>query len=136
MPPAFRPIVPRNLDIANATGLAGKLLRAMNDMGADIVADMGKYPTQAAGVTYVRTDELLQSWSSSGPQKKGIDIVVKVGSRAKHAPFVQGWKTRRPSAERQRKLFASYNWQSIEDVSDKVIKDAQPKIQALLAGKK
>lgn len=136
MPPAFRPIVPRNLDIANAQGLAGKLLRAVDRMGRAIVDDLQKRPPQNPAVKYVRTGELEGSWSSTEPQKKGIDIVVTVGNRAKHSPFVQGWKTRRPPAERQRKLFAGYNWPSIEDVSDKVIKDVGPKIQALLAGKK
>lgn len=136
MPPAFRPIVPRNLDIANAAGLAGKLLRAVDGMGRAIVDDITKRPPQNPAVKYRRTGELEGSWSSSGPQKKGQDIIVIVGNRAKHSPFVQGFKTRRPPAERQRKLFADYNWPSIETVSDKVIKDSGPKIQALLAGKK
>jgi hypothetical protein len=105
-------------------------------MGRAIVDDLQKRPPQNPAVKYRRTGELEGSWSSTEPQKKGIDMVVKVGNIAKHAPFVQGWKTRRPRAERQRKLFAGYNWPSIEDVSDKVIKDAQPEIQALLAGKK
>lgn len=136
MPAAtFRPIVPRNLDIAHVTGLSGKLLRAANDMGAKIVEGVADYPPQNPAVEYKRTGELGQSWSNSGPQKRGVDIVVTVGNRAKHAPIVQGWKTRRPRPERQKKLFADYNWPSIEDVSDKVIRDAQPKLQLLLMGK-
>ena len=68
----------------------------------------------------------MQSFSQGG------GLTVTAGNAIEYAPFVQGFKRRRP---RQRRVFRRYNWPNVEDVGKQAWQKRGPRLLAALQGR-
>lgn len=123
----LRPIIPKRPIVGlNANQVRGRL----RDVGVEAMDRLQNYPQ--ARTSYRRTGRLGQSWTLEGPRTMAKGLEVIAGSNLEYAPFVQGFRRRRP---RQRKVFRRYNWPNVEDVGKQAWKARGPRLVAALQGR-
>ena len=102
----------------------------LRDVGVEAVDRLSAYPQ--ARTSYRRTGRLGAAWTLEGPIEQGGGLTVTAGNAIEYAPFVQGFKRRRP---RQRPVFKRYNWPNVEDVGKQAWKARGPRLLAALQGR-
>jgi hypothetical protein len=107
-----------------------KVVARLRDVGVNVMERMSDYPT--ARTSYRRSGDLGKNWTMEGPKQEGVGLVVIAGNKTIYAGFVEGFRRRRP---RQRKLFRSYGWPSVEDIGKDVWKKRKGAIIAALQGR-
>ena len=123
----LRPIVAKRPIVGlNVNQVKGRL----RDVGVEAKDRLQNYPTQRT--SYRRTGRLGQSWTMEGPKVVAQGLEVIAGSNLEYAPFVQGFRRRRP---RQRPVFKRYNWPNVEDVGKQAWKARGPRLLAALQGR-
>ncbi len=127
----FEPIVPKKKVIRPAVSLAA-VGGALIAFALGVTSRLSDYPAQRPRSRYRRTGELGRRWTRKGPSVTAAALVVEVGSNLKYAPFVEGFRTRRPKQTRGAR---QAGWPSVEDVAKKEWKRARPRVLAALRAK-
>ena len=63
------------------------LRAAMEDSTALLLREQRTYPPKRAGSAYVRTENLMKSWSRTPVRREGSTLVAEVGSNRDTAPY-------------------------------------------------
>ena len=125
----FVPIVPKGRVGPNVS--RGKVLGILNSWATNVIDKQTRYPAPPAGSTYRRTGEYGRRWTRRAGFL-GKFFGVQVGSNLEYAPYVGGFKKRKP---RQSKVTARIGWTSIEEVGNSEWKKTRPKLLVALASK-
>lgn len=109
-----------------AAKAAARISAALRLYALDAQSEISNYPTSPSQSSYVRTGQLGQFWTVSGPKQRGVDFVVRVGNKKRYAGRVQGSK--------QEELFKGFGWPNITNTNDKVWARHRPFVVAAIKG--
>ena len=123
----LRPIIPKRPIVSVNVGQVKGRLR---DVAVEAISLLAAYPP--ARTSYRRTGTLGRRWALEGPKVVAQGLEAIAGSNLEYAPFVQGFRRRRP---RQRPLFKRYGWPNVEDVGKQAWKARGPRLLAALQGR-
>lgn len=126
----FIPIMPKRRVGPNVK--RGKVLGVLNHWATNVLSRQSLYPPKPAHVKRRRTGEYGRRWTRRVSGGLGQFFGVQVGTNLEYAPFVGGFKTRKP---RQAKATARIGWTSIEEVGNAEWKKTKPKLQRALTGR-
>jgi len=131
MPGSLEPILPKRRVGPSAAVVLAKLTGALNQFGLGVIDRQSKYPPQSPRTRYRRTGEYGRRWTKRGPRRSGRDLVVEAGTNLSYAPYVGGFRARRP---RQTRGAARAGWTSVQDSAATEWKGVRPQIVRALRG--